>query len=277
MKADEIVINKTVLLLSLILMLLFIGTTVASVEISNVSYVSADNDNWCWAAILECVLGLSGYDVVQGDLQTWVNQQKDSCWYYNVDSIKTYFDCDESKQLDCCNKTNILTSTTVPGCVDDILTHYFISNTYMSSILPYDVMKDNINSGNPFIMGCYILQHFLLGYGYDFFEGEYHIKIMDPKNLPDGGMYTETYNGLAGYYTEIGWWETLICEGSYDVGYNEDPYAKISEFKAIKSDNQVKLLWDTKWEKNSKYFIVQKKNGNEDGYKNIRLVDARVT
>ena len=163
---NKIVIYKGTLLVVFGLAILLYATNAATVKVLGVSHVESENTKWCWAAVSQCILGLDGYNPEQGELQTWVNQQRDLCYYSNDDTVKVYYNCNDSKGIACCNQPNMIAHLTTPGCIDDILSYYMVSSSYYDRVLLYEEVKTNIDEGKPFIMGWYLVDHIVLGYGY---------------------------------------------------------------------------------------------------------------
>lgn len=129
MNENNIVKYKITLFVIFGLAILLCAKNAATVKVLGVSHVESENTNWCWAAVSQCVLGLEGYNPEQGELQTWVNQQRDLCYYYNYvgeDTFKVYFNCHVSQEMECCDQPNMIAHSSIPGCIDDILNYWAV-------------------------------------------------------------------------------------------------------------------------------------------------------
>lgn len=240
----------------------------ARVEISDVPKIGADRTNWCWAAVSECVLNIQDITMEQCSIQTWVNIEKESGCYDG--ETGEYFNCCEST-FPCCNTKNILSSDSEEGCVDDLLAFNGLLSTYYNQILEYEDVRSAISGGNPFMMALSADDHFVLGWAYEEDEDEFNIEAMDPGADPPQ-TYTKSYSK---WQLKHGWCETLVVNGSFDIGSIDDPVARLEYFYPIMKEEGVCIQWQTKWELGTANFIIQKYNRDKDRYWPVGLVKAK--
>ncbi len=136
-----------------------------------------EQTNWCWAGTSQAVLSYYGTEISQCLIANYA-------W-----SLATC--CEAPANSTTCNQYNTMWGNT--GSLQDILSHWGVASTPVSSALTEDTARSEINSGRPFLMRWAWTAggaHFLVGIG------------LNPCSMvtyldPNSGFNTDTYASVA--------------------------------------------------------------------------------
>jgi hypothetical protein len=136
------------------------ATAVAQPTILNVPTVIQEQDQWCWAAVSTSVIQAAGTDVEQCTIAEYARVR--ATWH-NFGSVDC---CEDASQG--CNYWNY--NWGYDGSIQDILSHWGLSNYGYADALSLDVVQQEIDAARPFIVRWGWTSgggHFVVGYGVD--------------------------------------------------------------------------------------------------------------
>jgi hypothetical protein len=189
----EVSILKIRILL-IYLVIILINSTVYS-QYLRVPETIQEQDQWCWAATSSCVLNYYGKNIPQCMCAEYTREV--AVWH-NFGSIDCCVDPNQG-----CNYWNY--NWGYAGSIEDILSHWGVASSGVSSSLSYSSCQTEINAGHPFILrwgwttggghflvghGVIVLSHMLYYMDPWFGEG---LHIADYSWVVQGGNHTWTH------------------------------------------------------------------------------------
>lgn len=158
---------------------IFLGTAICTADTTlNVPNTPQEHSNWCWAASSKAVLDYYGNVQTQCAIANWAWSRTDCCGNSTFDWNNT------------CNSTNNMYGSS--GSLQNILSHWGVSSTALSTYLSQNTVVSEINGCRPFVIRFGWTSgggHFLVGRGYD--QSGAYVDYMDP--IPGNGYTKSTY------------------------------------------------------------------------------------
>lgn len=162
----------------------------------DVSQVSQEHSNWCWAASSVDILKWYDLNPSQCSVVNWAFDRSDAC-------SSSVFNWNSGA-----NSPNALYGQN--GSVQAILSHSGVHSTASASALSWNTVVNEVNAGHPFVMrfGWYGGGgHILVGYGYYDQQGTAMVGYMNP--WPGEGFTWSNYTWTVSAAYDHTWTHSL--------------------------------------------------------------------